>query len=121
MNKKIILGSIIILCLVWWMYYSISKTNQTNTIKQGQTKIEQLQDPFEQTAISLVRQRPDVQQWLQLIEEKSPVTAVITLDSKTDMVYTVHVYEDLPDHTATFNWYDVDKTSGEIIPMFPME
>ena len=23
-------------------------------------------------------------------------------------VYTVHVFQKLPDHTATFNWYEVD-------------
>jgi len=30
----------------------------------------------------------------------------------------VHVYEDLPDHTATFNWYEVNVKSGKVTKLF---
>lgn len=28
--------------------------------------------------------------------------------------WVVHVYEDLPDHTATFGWYNLDKDTGKV-------
>lgn len=35
---------------------------------------------------------------------------------RNDWVF--HVYEELSDHLATFNWYDVDETTGEISKQF---
>ena len=40
----------------------------------------------------------------------------ITLESgqPTDTFWTIHVYESLNDHLATFHWYEVDKTTGVV-------
>lgn len=49
----------------------------------------------------------------------------VEVDHETSTTYTIHVYEIVIDnkatgegHTATFNWYDVDKYTGKITPMF---
>ena len=39
----------------------------------------------------------------------------LTLDHEdiSQNAWVVHVYEDLPDHTATFNWYYVNNTQAK--------
>lgn len=39
-------------------------------------------------------------------------------ESEDKQLWVIHVYEIKNDHTATFNWYEVDKTSGAITKMF---
>ncbi|MFD1174899.1 hypothetical protein ACFQ3W_01080 [Paenibacillus puldeungensis] len=67
-------------------------------------------------------------QAMKLVDDKyGPFAPVYTVevDHETQTTYTVHVYEAVIDdpatgvgHTATFNWYDVDKFTGKITPMF---
>lgn len=75
-------------------------------------------------AIQKVRALPEVQEWLALftnMDGTSPKTGgrpVISIENDPGETYSVHVYESMSDHTATFNWYDVDKTTGEIEKIF---
>ncbi|MNV85602.1 hypothetical protein D3C71_1795700 [compost metagenome] len=67
-------------------------------------------------------------QAVELVQKKyGPFSSgyIVEVDSETSTKYTVHVYEVVIDdqstgvgHTATFNWYDVDKYTGAITPMF---
>lgn len=67
-------------------------------------------------------------QAVKLVNDKyGPFNPVYTVevDHESQTTYTVHVYEIVIDdpvtkegHTATFNWYDVDKYTGKITPMF---
>lgn len=43
---------------------------------------------------------------------------MIALDSESETVFSIHAYELLPDHTASFNYYTVDKNTGTITPTF---
>jgi hypothetical protein len=75
----------------------------------------------EDRAIDLVWRRPDVKSWLKLFpkgKSKLGGHAAASVDHQQGDVYSVHVYEDLPDHTATFNWYDVNLKTGKITKMF---
>ena len=75
----------------------------------------------EDQAIELVWRRPDVKEWRKLFpngKSKLGGRAVAAVDHGKGDVYTVHVYEDLPDHTATFNWYDVNLKTGKITKTF---
>ena len=75
-------------------------------------------------AIDLVKNLPEVKEWLALFtgaSNTSPTTdgsPMVVVDSKLDQGYSIHVYEQLSDHTATFNWYRVDSETGEITSMF---
>ncbi|MBS2008405.1 MAG: hypothetical protein JST01_15260 [Cyanobacteria bacterium SZAS TMP-1] len=78
--------------------------------------------PDEQ-AIDLVWRRAEVKQWLAQFpggKNKMGGHPAVTADPDQDKknVYSVHVYEDLPDHTATFNWYEVDLKTGKVSKMF---
>jgi hypothetical protein len=71
----------------------------------------------EDQAIDLVWHSPDVKSWLKLFpggKSKLGGHAAATAEHDHGDVYTVHVYEDLPDHTATLGWYDVNMKTGKI-------
>ncbi len=72
-------------------------------------------DISKQDAVNLVRDLPEVQAWLRNYKvTDTPVKPIIEVDHETETVYVVHVYEINGDHTATHNWYDVDKKTGNI-------
>jgi hypothetical protein len=97
-------------------YYLVQKEQvfvyKTNTSYQVQTKI------TAEKALEIVSNLPEVKQWEKLFtnpDGTSPKTGgkpVVVYDSETNTTYVIHVYEDMPDHTATFGWYDVDKNTG---------
>lgn len=75
-------------------------------------------------AINIVKKLPEVSNYLSTGNRKTKdqtSNAVLEVDSETSSLYIVHVYSDeqyLNDsemgHAATFNWYAVDKCTGEI-------
>lgn len=79
----------------------------------------------EDKAIDLVKSRKEVKAWLALFKSPgntSPKTGgspVLAIDSHQGSVYKIHVFEDMPDHQATFNYYEVDLKTGKIIATFP--
>jgi hypothetical protein len=78
----------------------------------------------EEEAVNLVENLPKVKEWLALFTgpgSTSPTTGgkpVIGFDHMEGDIYVIHVYESLPTHTATFNWYYVDFQTGEIRDFF---
>ena len=79
---------------------------------------------FSKTAINLVRNQKEVQEWLGLFTEQygtNPVTGgkpVIDIDHKEVNDFLIHVYEKVSDsfypHNATFNWYRVNEKTWEV-------
>lgn len=69
-------------------------------------------------AVGLVKSLPEVINYLQQVSGKGRVD----VDHETNESWEVHVYTieeypeitDIPSHTATFNWYSVNKTTGAI-------
>lgn len=68
-------------------------------------------------------------QAIQLVKDKYKLNGssylVTDVDHEEDQMYVVHVYENVVDdadtglsHTATYGWYYVNKTTGEITSMF---
>jgi hypothetical protein len=41
----------------------------------------------------------------------------IAVDSDEGNKFTIHCYEDFPDHTATYGWFYVEKTTGKVSKM----
>lgn len=67
----------------------------------------------EKKAIAEVKVLPEVQRFLQVVP-----AGKVDVDRSDDESYFVHVYEVKDGHTATFNWYRVDKQSFEVAPEF---
>lgn len=73
-------------------------------------------------ALKLVESRKEVQEFFaqfSLPREGATAESKPVIDVEKDgSKWNVHVYESLPDHTATFNWYSVDRYTGKVTPMF---
>jgi len=67
----------------------------------------------ERKAIARVKVLSEVQRFLQDVP-----TGKVDIGSSDNESYFVHVYEVKEDHTATFNWYRVDKKSLKVTPEF---
>ncbi len=71
-------------------------------------------------AIALVSNLPEVKAYMKLFSGpdntslKTGGKVGISVDSATPDGYVVWVFEDMPDHTATFARYDVDASSGKV-------
>jgi hypothetical protein len=72
--------------------------------------------------INKVKELPEVEQYLKLftdINNAKPIIEVDNPNDKTGKIWSVHVYEKVKDtgkmgHTATMNWYSIDKCTGVI-------
>jgi hypothetical protein len=66
-------------------------------------------------ATQKVSQLPAVKEYL----AKVPNGKVVLENENADKTaWVIHVVELVNDHTATFNWYEVNKSTGEIKSMF---
>lgn len=73
-------------------------------------------------AEELVANRKEVKEWLALFakakkEHRNVGTPQIEAE-RDGANWSVHVYEQMPDHTATVNWYTVDPKTAKITTMF---
>lgn len=66
-------------------------------------------------AITKVSSLPEVRDYLRDVPN-----GVVTIDheDKETNSYLIHVYEIKDGHTATFNWYEVNKTTGKVTTNF---
>lgn len=62
-------------------------------------------------ASNLIMSDPKVKEFFEL--SPNPHLSIDNVE-KNESFWNIHVYEDLPDHTVTFNWYEVDKQTGEV-------
>jgi hypothetical protein len=88
---------------------------QSKVAKKSAPKAEEKSD--EDRAIDLVWRRTEVKAWLKLFAKgtsKLGGHAAASADHDQGDLWSVHVYEDLPDRTATFNWYDVNVKTGKV-------
>jgi len=65
------------------------------------------------TAVSAL---PEVQEYLRSVPSGQ---VVIDHEDRETNSYLIHVYEVKDGHTASFNWYEVNKTSLKITPLIP--
>lgn len=104
-----------------WLNTCLDKCIDEYRVTQPETKCKSLSD---ENIIELVKNRPEVQEFFNLDfpERNKPH---IDIDHSEGNNVTVQVYEtviDYPEtgigHTATFDWYTVDKCNGNIKCMF---
>ncbi len=77
----------------------------------------------EKVAVSLVMKRPEVKQFFANVVNSKIAKPTIDMDRIEGDSYVVHVYEvvnDGPDtsHTATMNWYYVNRKTGKVSKEF---
>jgi len=70
-------------------------------------------------AVELIKRRADVKKFLSLFPQgkstKLNGLAVVEAEPDEDgSSWTVHVFEQLPDHTATMGWFSVDRKTGAV-------
>ena len=81
-----------------------------------QETLEEIISP--EAAVAKIRELDEVKSYL-----KNVPNALVDLESVDEETntYLVHVYEIKNGHTATFNWYTVNKKTGEITAEFDFE
>lgn len=62
-----------------------------------------------ESAVDNVKMLPEVREYLKRVPK-----GIVAVNGQEDETFTVQVYELLNSHTATFNWYTVNKKTGEI-------
>lgn len=86
-----------------------------NFFKDNINQSEQSVNNFETGAISKedavakVKELPEVVDYLKRVPNGQ-----VLVNGEDNNRYMVQVYEAKDGHTATFNWYNVDKTTGEV-------
>lgn len=63
-------------------------------------------------AIQLVQNAPGIKAFL---AKTTSGKIALQGENKDKTAWVIHIYEDFPDHQATFGWYTVNKTTGKII------
>jgi len=119
------------LIIIGGLYYVAQLSNRNTPVDKAPTieKIEKtnLQPSRNDKAILMVKNLPEVREWLNLFSNPdgtSPSTGgkpIIEVDSADGDVYTIHAYESLTDHNATFNWYYVDLNTESVKDFFGKE
>jgi hypothetical protein len=67
----------------------------------------------ESEALAKIKTLPEVMDYLKRVPN-----GLVSVNGVEDNSYLVQVYEIKDGHTATFNWYTVNKQTGEITPEF---
>lgn len=99
---------------------SISSTKSSISAKAAKSAIMAKRKITAQQAVALVKKRSDVKKFLALFpngKSKKTQGFPVVEAEELDNNWNVHVYEQMPDHTATMNWFEVDGQTGAIKPM----
>lgn len=100
---------------VWWIVIlaiTLAVVVQSNLPKQlslPQRNTKTSNSLTKEEVITKVKALPEVTDYLKRVP-----SGLVEVNGEEDNVYLVQVYEFKDGHTATFNWYKVDKTTGEV-------
>jgi hypothetical protein len=86
-----------------------------------EVKYLKVKESSENIAVAIVRELSEVKEWLDLFPNNKSALGgapIIEVDHMNESLYVVHVYELLPSHTATMNWYHVNVETREAEPQF---
>lgn len=77
--------------------------------KRNQQTIEHYYEVSEDEATLIVKTQPEVVEYLKIVPQGK-----VDIDHEENGAYVIHVYEVKDNHTATFNWYTIDKATGSV-------
>lgn len=117
-NPPIVSKTVYIEALHNGQYYSIVLTSDEtsdkfkifNQILSTFKFTDQNEAITQEQAASIVQNLPEVKNFIQNVKNSK---IALEGESKDKSAWMIHVYEDLPDHIATFGWYNVDKFTGK--------
>ena len=123
----IILAAVLILAVTGLVFLKSKNTLQNNEtlpiVNDSSKELSSSPQPSAilispEEAVEKVKSRKEVIAYLKRVPN-----AIIQAQSTTDEddSYLIQVYEVKDGHTATFNWYNVDKKTGEITAEFDFE
>lgn len=110
LSKSFSLVTLGILLIAAILIFSYSKSAKTSPTASPSSSIKS-SDP-----IALVANLDEVKSYLAQVPN-----AKVELDHEETNSYIIHVYEIKNGHTATFNWYIIDKTTRKITKEFEFE
>jgi hypothetical protein len=99
---------------------SESSSSPTKSVKPAKSTIKVERKISAEQAVALVKKRSDVRKFLALFpngKSKKTQGFPVVEAEELDNNWNVHVYEQMPDHTATMNWFVVDSQTGAVKPM----
>lgn len=102
----------------WWIIIpiiTISLFLKASFFKRNTTQSERSVDTFEngviskENAVTKIKALPEVKDYLKRVPNGQ-----VLVNGEENNSYLIQVYEFKDGHTATFNWYKVDKETGDI-------
>ena len=99
---------------------SDNSTNSTSATNSAKSAVKAKRKISAEQAVALVKKRSDVKKFLALFpggKSKKTLGFPVVKAEELDNNWNIHVYEQMPDHTATMNWFEVDSQTGAIKPM----
>ena len=125
--ELIILAAVLILAVTGLVFLKSKNTLKNNetlpAINNSSKELSSSPQPSAilispEEAVEKVKSRKEIIDYLKRVP-----SAIIQAQSTTDEEnsYRIQVYEVKDGHTATFNWYNVDKKTGEVVAEFDFE
>lgn len=113
MIKKVLLCFLIIVLVVFVGFVLLINSYQnTKTRGKDDAAYSQQYGIHSSDAKNIVKALPEVVEYAAMLESAGRTMQVRTQDAGT--TWLVQVYELLDGHTATFKWFNVDKTTGGV-------
>lgn len=97
-NVKLLLAAFITLIIAAMLAFSLAKSGA------------------KAKAIATVSALPEVQEYLRTVP--AGIVALDHEDKETNS-FVIHVYEVIDNHTATFNWYEINQDTGTVSALIP--
>lgn len=95
----------------------VFKNSQKSSPKEQKViQKEEVKDLAENQVLEIVKNLPEVKEYLKNVPE-----AQIVVDHEENNMFVVQVFEVKDGHTATFNWYEIDKKTDKIKNLLPQE
>ncbi len=107
----LVIGEILILMVAWYTSNRLKSEIPSRNLQPMNTPVSPVRID-EEKARELVSSRPEVRQWLKI--SRKIAKPVVDVEDGGGGKWRVHLYDSFPDHVATFDWYSVDQTIGEV-------
>lgn len=112
----LLIGVGIVLLIIFSIKHpSLPKTIQQSTPQQKTSTVEKSTSITQEAAAKNVRNLPEVVLYLKDVPDGK---IMFDHEEANTNSFVIHVYEVKNGHTATFNWYIVNKQTGKIEKMF---